>query len=198
MTDEKKIYELLQENSGIITSREVREAEIEYKVIQRMHHDGKLEKLTHGLYGEPALLEDPYYITQYRCPSCIFSHETALFFHALSDRTPEQLMITIPSGHNTRLLHDRERYKFFYVASCLHEIGVMTMSTVYGRDVRVYDLERTICDSLKRRDQLDRDIVNEAVKRYVRSSQADFTKLLHTAELFNIRDTVRTYLEILI
>lgn len=197
MTDEKTVLELLQDNQGILTCEEAREAEVDYKVVQRMYHSGKIDKLAHGLYGDPSLLEDPFFIAQYRCPSCIFSHETALYFHGLCDRIPTLLMMTIPSGYNTRLLHDREHYKFFYVASHLHEIGVVEMSTMYGRQVRVYDRERTICDSVKKRNQLDRGLVNEAIRRYVRTPEADFAKLLHVAELFKVRDTVKTYLEIL-
>jgi len=106
-------------------------------------------------------------------------------------------MMTIPSGHSTRLLQEQERCRFFYVAKHVHEFGVMKMSTVYGRQVRVYDTERTICDSIKKRHQLDRDLVNEAIQRYVRTPEADFTKLLHVAELLKVRETVRTYLEIL-
>ena len=35
-----------------------------------------------------------------RCPQAIFSHETALFFHDLTDREPLAYSITVKTGYN--------------------------------------------------------------------------------------------------
>ena len=106
-------------------------------------------------------------------------------------------MITIPSGYNTRLLKEKNKYKFFYVAKNLHTIGKITMKTPYGNEVYVYDKERTICDCLKKKEQLDGDLVTEAVKRYLKTPGTDYAKLIKYAEVFNIKDLVRKYLEVL-
>ena len=157
----------------------------------------KIEKLEKGLYMDPDQMEDEYFLTQYRCKKGIFSHETALYFHDLTDRTPFLLMLTIPSGYNTRLLKEKEKYKFFYIAERLHTIGRISMETPFGHQVYVYDKERTICDCLKKKNQLDADLVNEAVKRYMKTPGADYSKLLKYAEVFNIKDLVQKYMEML-
>ena len=159
---------------------------------------GQLERVEHGLYMDSNQMEDEYYLSQYRCKKGIFSHETALYFHELADRTPFQIMITIPSGYNTRLLKEKNKYKFFYVAKNLHTIGKITMKTPYGNEVYVYDKERTICDCLKKKEQLDSDLVNEAVRRYLKTPGSDYAKLIKYAELFNIKELVRKYMEVLI
>ena len=71
------------------------------------------------------------------------------------------------------------------------------MDTPFGHQVYVYDKERTRCDCLKKKDQLDRDLVNEAVKRYMKTSGANFSKLLKYAEVLNIKEMVRKYMEVL-
>ena len=81
--------------------------------MQRMYQAGEIEKLEQGLYMDPNQMQDEYLLTQYRCKKGIFSYETALYFHDLADRTPIQLMLTIPSGYNTRLLKDQDKYQFF-------------------------------------------------------------------------------------
>jgi len=198
MTQKDIVIELLKENNGILTSGEAKEAGVAYKTLQRMYQSGEIEKLEQGLYMDPDQMEDEYFLAQYRCKKGIFSHETALYFHDLTDRTPFQMMLTIPSGYNTRLLKEKEKYKFFYSSKKLHSIGEITMETPFGHQVHVYDKERTICDCLKRKDQLDVDIVTEAVKRYMKTTGADYTKLLKYAEIFNIKDMVRKYMEVLI
>jgi len=197
MAQRNIVYQLMKENKGILTSGEVKEAGVDYKTLQRMFQASEIEKLEQGLYMDPNQMEDEYFLTQYRCKKGIFSHETALYFHDLADRTPIQLMLTIPSGYNTRLLKDKEKYKFFYVNEDLHKIGKTTMNTPYGHEIFVYDKERTICDCLKKKEKLDLDIVTEAVKRYMKTPGADFAKLLNYAEIFKIKDMVRKYMEVL-
>ena len=189
---------LLKNNNGLITSLEAKSKGIDNKILQRMEKLGQLERVEHGLYMDSNQMEDEYYLSQYRCKKGIFSHETALYFHELADRTPFQIMITIPSGYNTRLLKEKNKYKFFYVAKNLHTIGKITMKTPYGNEVYVYDKERTICDCLKKKEQLDSDLVNDAVRRYLKTPGSDYAKLIKYAELFNIKELVRKYMEVLI
>ncbi|HKK95148.1 MAG TPA: type IV toxin-antitoxin system AbiEi family antitoxin domain-containing protein [Anaerovoracaceae bacterium] len=197
MTQKDLVTELLKYNKGILTSGEAKEAGVAYKTLQRMYKAGEIEKLEQGLYMDHDQMEDEYFLTQYRCKKGIFSHETALFFHDLTDRTPLQLMLTIPSGYNTRLLKEKTKFKFFYITEKLHLLGRITMETSFGHRIYVYDKERTICDCLKKKDQLDIDLVNEAVKRYMKTPGADYAKLLKYADLFNVKDLVRKYMEVL-
>lgn len=197
MSKNDLVMELIEKNNGVITSFEAKAKGINNKTLQRMEKLGQIERVEHGLYMDPNQMEDEYFLTLYRCKKGIFSHETALYFHELTDRTPFQIMMTIPSGYNTRLLKDKEKYKFFYVAEELHSIGKIIMETPYGHQVYVYDKERTICDCLKKKEQLDGDLVTEAVKRYLKTPGTDYAKLIKYAEVFNIKDLVRKYLEVL-
>ena len=198
MSKNDLVLKLLKNNNGLITSLEAKSKGIDNKILQRMEKLGQLERVEHGLYMDSNQMEDEYYLSQYRCKKGIFSHETALYFHELADRTPFQIMITIPSGYNTRLLKEKNKYKYFYVAKNLHTIGKITMKTPYGNEVYVYDKERTICDCLKKKEQLDSDLVNDAVRRYLKTPGSDYAKLIKYAELFNIKELVRKYMEVLI
>ena len=198
MSKNDLVLKLLKNNNGLITSLEAKSKGIDNKILQRMEKLGQLERVEHGLYMDSNQMEDEYYLSQYRCKKGIFSHETALYFHELTDRTPFQIMITISSGYNTRLLKEKNKYKFFYVAKNLHTIGKITMKTPYGNEVYVYDKERTICDCLKKKEQLDSDLVNDAVRRYLKTPGSDYAKLIKYAELFNIKELVRKYMEVLI
>jgi len=191
------IEKLLKENNGIIKSEDIATLGVDNKVLQRMALKGELERISHGLYLTANYMKDEYMLVQYRCSKCVFSHETALYFHDLSDRTPFQLMMTIPSGFNSRLLKDIEKYKFFYSNKNLHNIGVTSSVTSYGNQIKLYDKERTICDCIKKIDKLDSNIVLTAVKRYMSEPGADYTKLLRYAEIFKVRDTVKQYMDVL-
>jgi predicted transcriptional regulator of viral defense system len=192
----EKVYSLLKEHDGYLSAKDARENGIGNKALQRMSERGLIERVAHGLYVGADVLPDPFFVAQYRCPKGIFSNETALFLHDLSDRDPLRLTMTIPSGWNTKLLTD-ENLIFFYNSPKKMELGVCGLETSYGMKVKAYDVERTLCDCLKNIDKLDRDLVLTALKRYAKSKGRDSAKLLEYADALKIRQMVYRYLEVL-
>jgi predicted transcriptional regulator of viral defense system len=192
----EKVHALIKERSGYLSAKDARENGIENKALQRMAERGLIERVAHGLYVGTDVLPDPFFVAQYRCPKGVFSNETALFLHDLSDRDPLRLTMTIPSGWNTKLLTD-ENLIFFYNSQKKMMLGVCDIETSYGMKVKVYDVERTLCDCLRNIDKLDRDLVLTALKRYAKSKDRDSAKLLEYANALKIRQMVYRYLEVL-
>ena len=196
MNSTNKVFSLMQE-TGYLTSKVAKENSIDNKILQRMTAKGLIERAAYGLYIRTDILPDPFFIAQYRCPKGIFSHETALFLHGLSDRDPLRLMMTIPSGWNSKML-PKDNIVFFYGNPEKMELGVCETETPYGLKVRSFDAERTLCDCLKNTDKLDRDLVITALKRYVKEINNDRAKLLEYASALKIREVVFRYLEVLL
>lgn len=191
------IEDLLRKNNGLLKASDARLMGIDNKILQRLTKVGELERVAHGLYLGANYIEDEYLIAQYRCTRGIFSHETALFFHNLSDRTPFRLTMTVPSGYYSRIITDKDSYQFFYCKPELHELGITTVQSPFGNSVRVYNKERTICDCIKKKDKLDADLVLSAVKQYMGELGNDYALLLKYADMFKIRESVKQYLEVL-
>ena len=197
MNSTEKVYALLEKHGGYLTTNEARKNEITNKTLQRMADRGLVERVAHGLYVGADIFPDPFFVTQYRCPKGVFSHETALFLQDLSDRDPIKMTMTIPSGWNTKLLTDNGII-FFYSSPKKMGFGVCEVETASGMKVKVYDSERTLCDCLKHIDKLDRDLVLTALKRYIKGGERDNAKLLEYASSLKIRDMVYRYLEVLV
>ena len=47
----------------------------------------------------------------------------------------------------------------------------MEKETIYGRKIKVYNKERTICDILKDRNNMAISMVNDAIKKYLRAKE---------------------------
>jgi len=169
---------------------------VENKTLQRMAERGLIDRAVHGLYVSADIFPDPFYVLQHRCPKGVFSNETALFLHDISDRDPLRMTMTIPAGWNTPLLTD-ENLLFFYNSPNKMKLGVCEAETPSGMKVRAFDAERTLCDCLRNIDKLDRDLVLTALKRYVKGKDRDSAKLLEYATTLKIRDMVYRYLEVL-
>ncbi|MCL2427015.1 MAG: type IV toxin-antitoxin system AbiEi family antitoxin domain-containing protein [Oscillospiraceae bacterium] len=196
MSSTEKVLELLGQQGGYLTSTRARESKIDNKTLQRMTNRNQIERVAHGLYVDVNIMPDRFYIAQYRCPKGVFSHDTALFLHDLSDRDPLRLTMTIPSGWNSQLLTDANMI-FFYCEPKRILLGAREIETTSGVRVNVYDVERTLCDCLKNIDKLDRDLVLTALKRYASGNNRDNAKLLEYANSMKIRDIVYRYLEVL-
>ena len=191
-----KVFRLMEQHSGYLTAKDARASGVDNKVLQRMVEYGLIERASHGLYIGADVFPDQLFIAQYRCPKGIFSHETALFLHDLSDRDPLRIMMTIPAGWNSKLLSDASMV-FFYSTPKYMGFGVCDVQTPSGIYVRAYNFERTLCDCLRYIDKLDRDLVLTALKRYAKHKDRDSSMLLEYASVLKIRDVVYRYLEVL-
>ena len=196
MNDEEKILKLMKNNNGLIKTSEIVSNKINKMALIRLVQKGVIERIERGLYIDSNKMEDLYFIFQYKCPKAIFSHETALYFHDLSDRTPIEIMITVPSGYNSRLLKDNN-YKFSYIKDELYELGKIMIKTPYGNDVYCYDIERTICDIIRDKNKIEKYQFIDALKRYSDLKIKDILKLYNYAEKFNIKNEVKNYMEVL-
>ena len=96
-----------------------------------------------------------------------------------------------------KLLKDKS-YDFFYLKDELYEIGIIEMKTPYGNKIKVYDLERTICDIIRNKKRIEIALFTDAMKRYVERKDRNSIRLHKYAKLFNIEDEIRKYLEVLL
>ena len=127
----------------------------------------------------------------------VFSHETALFFHDLTDREPMEYTVTVKTGYNPTKLK-AEGVQVFTIKAELHEVGLITAQTPFGHTVPVYDMERTICDLLRSRNNMETQIFQGALKMYARRKDKDLRNLMRYAGMFRVEKILRQYLEVLL
>ena len=63
--------------------------------------------------------------------------------------------------------------------------------------IKVYDLERTLCDCLKGQGT-DVQIINPAMRKYVFSSDINILKLIKYSEQLHVKGKISKYLEVLL
>ncbi|HKK83097.1 MAG TPA: type IV toxin-antitoxin system AbiEi family antitoxin domain-containing protein [Atribacterota bacterium] len=193
----EKIEELIKHQNGTILSADLDKYGIPRKYLQILIAEGRLEKYDRGIYVAVDAIEDEMFARQKKYSKLIYSHETALFMHDLSDRTPFEYSATVPSGYKV-VSNVADRFKIYYVKKELHELGVISLNSSFGNQIRVYNIERTICDIIKSRSRVDVQILNEALKRYVRIKSSDYSLLMDYAKKLNIETVLKNYLEVIL
>ena len=197
MSFRKQLKKLFQSSSGILTTNEVEKAGIPRHYLWILKNEDEIQMISRGVYISNEVFEDEMYLIQLRTTKAIFSHETALYVHNLTDRDPLFYTVTLPSGYNPSRLK-KSNIEVHTVKKELFELGKTTAKTVYGRDIIVYDQERTICDILSNRNNMDKYVLKDALKRYVSSKEKNIFKLTKFAELFRIQKILDSYLEVLL
>lgn len=192
-----KLKSLLKKNDGILTTSEANAVGIHNERLRLLVKNGTLERVSHGVYASPDILPDKMYIFQKRRPKLIYSHETALFLHNLTDRDPINYSVTVPRGYNNKSLI-KDGITVFSVKPDLYKRDVITMETAFGHKVSVYGLERTICDCIRSRNQMDIAVVTQALKEYSKRKDKNLNLLMKIAQDFGITKVIRSYLEVLL
>ena len=193
----KLLETLLRENEGMLLTKDIIEAGISKQLLSKYVKKGYIERVAQGVYLSKDAFEDEMYVLQARSKKAIFSHETALYLHDLTDRDPLQYTVTLPSGYNASNFKNDGIYVYF-IKNDLLNLGVEYGKTPFGRNIRVYNKERTICDIVRNRNVIDSAIINEGIRRYLSEKEKDIPKLLQYAEKFRVEKIIRQYVEVLI
>ncbi len=193
----EKLEELVQKHHGTILSADLDKNQIPRVYLQMMVAEGNLERVGRGVYVSVDSIEDEMYAMQTRYSNLIYSHETALFIHGLSDRTPFEYSASVPSGYKV-VMNIAERFKIYYIKKEFHELGVVIESSSFGNPIKVYSIERTLCDIIRSRNRMDIQILNQALHRFVKLKSADYSMLMDFAKKFRIEAVVKQYLEVLL
>ena len=189
----KKIETILERQNGIVLSSDLKKDKIPRTYLSMMVDQDKLERIDRGIYALPDVIEDEIYIMQKKYPTLIYSHETALFLHGLSDRTPFEYAATVPSGYKV-VENISESFKLYYIKNDLYLMGTTKIKNNFGNRITVYSIERTICDVLRSRHRIDSQIVSDALKRVVKIKSLDYMLLSDYAKAFNVEKKLNTYM----
>ena len=181
-------------NNGYITTKDLAHFNIHRMYLKIMKEKGLIEKVGTGIYIECTKIEDPYYVFSLNIPNIVFSHMTALYFHGLSIKAPnDKYNITIKhSYHNAHL----KGHEIFYVQNDLYDLGLIEVKTPMGNRVKAYDIERCICDIIRSKKRMDLEHVKYSIREYLKRKDKDLVKLSSYAEKMGIRDKVMNYIEV--
>jgi hypothetical protein len=195
MDDMLRTY--LEENNGFYRIADARALGVSKGTVSGFVKEAGLSKVAHGVYCSEEAWPDRLFLIQIRNRRIIFSHETALYLHGLSDREAAQPVVTVKRGYNASHLKANS-IKVYTVIPEWFEIGLQEIQTSSGNTVRVYDRERCICDILREKRRMDIQVFQMALNTYFKDQNKDIHKLMNYASEFGIEKKMRQYTEVLL
>lgn len=196
MLDIEKIIQIAKENNGIVTSRDVTKLGISRMVLKYLVEQNKLIKLDRGVYGLPQTRKDIYFDEQNRYKKGIYFSLSALYLLGYVDEFVDKLYLAFPQTYNTTKAKNRGIICMNQAPSN-YEVGAIEIKTPQNNIVRVYCIERTLCE-LIRDNEIPKSIIKQSFIKYFRNSDANIDKLKAFAKMFNCENKINTIIDLLI
>jgi len=197
MNNYDKILNYAKENNGYITTKETETLKINSTFLSNLVNNKKLERVGPGIYKLPEYPIDNFYILSKSSKNMCYSHATALYLHDMSDRIPLVYEATVPYNYSGNLLNN-ENVSLRYVKEDIFDLGMVNIKTINDLTVKCYDLERTLCDIIKDKNRMDKEIYSKALKEYAKNKDKNILKLIKYARKLDIEDEVVELMEVLL
>ena len=182
MHDVQYYKSIFDKYGGMMRTTQLAEEKIFYPQREKLIADGHVEKIRRGYYQwiNPDDFSEVGTVIRL-FPDAILCMDTALRYYGYSDRTPGDwhLAVSKDSG-KSRFRIDYPFVKPYYVEPAVLELG-MTTGTMDGHAIRIYDKDRLICDCLRYRNKMDKEIFNKAIQKYIADPEKSIPKLMEYA-----------------
>ena len=182
MHDVQYYKSIFDKYGGMMRTTQLAEEKIFYPQREKLIADGYVEKIRRGYYQwiNPDDFSEVGTVIRL-FPDAILCMDTALRYYGYSDRTPGDwhLAVSKDSG-KSRFKIDYPFVKPYYVEPAVLELG-LTTGTMDGHAIRIYDKERLICDCLRYRNKMDKEIFNKASQKYIADPEKSIPKLMEYA-----------------
>lgn len=182
MHDVQYYKSIFDKYGGMMRTTQLAEEKIFYPQREKLIADGYVEKIRRGYYQwiNPDDFSEVGTVIRL-FPDAILCMDTALRYYGYSDRTPGDwhLAVSKDSG-KSRFKIDYPFVKPYYVEPAVLELG-LTTGTMDGHAIRIYDKNRLICDCLRYRNKMDKEIFNKAIQKYIADPEKSIPKLMEYA-----------------
>ena len=182
MHDVQYYKSIFDKYGGMMRTTQLAEEKIFYPQREKLIADGYVEKIRRGYYQwiNPDDFSEVGTVIRL-FPDAILCMDTALRYYGYSDRTPGDWHLAVSKDYGkTRFKIDYPFVKPYYVEPAVLELG-LTTGTMDGHAIRIYDKDRLICDCLRYRNKMDKEIFNKSIQKYIADPEKSIPKLMEYA-----------------
>lgn len=184
-----------ENKNQFITTAEVKEQGrgAYYKMLENAR-EGNLICIRRGIYARAEQLADAMIDLNLVIPGGVLCYFSAWNVHKLSTSLPQAYHVAVKRGRKI-VLPEYPPIELHHITDNLFEIGLEEM-VVCDYKIRIYNLERCVCDAVKYRNKIGQDVCAEILKNYLARPERDLSRLMDYADKLRVTSIIRKYLEI--
>lgn len=190
-----KVVESIQDNGGFIRTDEVA-GRAEYEHIRKAIEEGTLVRVRQGVYAEQLALANTMIDVEKIVPGGVVCLYSAWSHYQLSTQIPSGHCIAIDAKRKVTIPEFPPINLYYWKKEYL-AIGVTEMD-ICGYQVKITDVERSVCDAVKYRNKIGLDVCSEIINEYLKRKDRNISRLCEYAKQLRVYNTLSKYLEVVL
>lgn len=191
-----RIKEIFEKNEDVVSMGTLLKSGINHYQINKLLDNGTIFKLKHGVYKWKNDDENEWLDITRIVPYGVLCLFTACFHYELTTFVSSEYHIAIPKKSKI-VLPNYPPIKLYYWDRMGFNLGIIE-TTIEQTKVKIYDLEKTVCDMMRFRNKVGIDIAKEVLKNYLKRPDRNIAKLNEYARKINISSILTQFLTALL
>jgi len=190
----QSIQSLFKSHNGYLTKKQLPDRSMYYQLLQLVE-EGIVERVKAGVYYLEDAANNPGMIDVSRIvPGGVLCMYTAWAYYELTVQIPQSFHVAIEKSRKLKL-PAFPPITLYYWKKEYHELGVIERK-VDGYKLKIYDLEKSVCDAVKFRMKIGMDVMSEVLKNYLKRKDRNLTRLMGYAKKMRLEKVLKTYFEV--
>ena len=172
------ITDYIARNGGFISSADAKKASL-YNELLEGTRSGEIIRVRQGIYALYEGLSKQMIDVDTVVPGGVLCLYSAWSHHELTTQIPQAYYIAVERSRKI-ILPDFPPIELSFMSRNAYELGVEE-TEIDGFKVKVYNLEKSVCDAIKYRNKIGLDVSSEILKNYLARKNRDITQLYEYA-----------------
>lgn len=193
MNVKEELLEIFKQNKGFISSDSIFNTSQRY-CLSKMLKTGEISRIKKGLYvlnnhedfDEKVLVSKMY-------PQAIFCLFSAWEHYHLTTSIPSYYYLAL--SRKTKV--SKSNYppvQIHYWSDASFNLGIVNIE-IDKQQIKIYDIEKSVCDAIKNRAKIGEDITIEILKNYLKAEFKNIDKLTKYADKLRIKKVLEQYIK---
>lgn len=188
-------YNMVREQNSYLTSASVKQqGRTAYYKMLASARQGELIQVRRGVYANIDQLSGNMIDINTIVPDGILCLWSAWNIHQLTTSMPQAFHVAVKRDRKVTL-PSFPKMEIHHYTEAILEIGLMNMK-IDGINIRVYDIERCVCDAVKFRNKVGMDVCSEILNNYLNRPNRNLSKLMKYARKLRVGTTLEQYLQV--
>lgn len=196
MTKQEEIIKIFRQKSSIVKLEEITNQGINKYHLQKLVENGEVEKVQHGIYKLVDYQTNEFVELKKIIPKGVICLYSSWNYFDLTTYIPNEYHIAIEKKSKVKL-PEYPPIKLYYWKNSILQIGIK-QKMIDNVKIEIYDMEKSVCDAIKFRNKIGKDILNEVLTNYLKRSDKNIDKLIKYAKELRVETILKNYLDVLI
>ena len=187
---------IFDKNNGVAQMGTLLKNGINHYQVNHLLEQGLVIKLKHGVYKWKTDSENEWTDLIHLVPNGVLCLLTAALHYELTTFVSSEYHITIAKKAKI-VLPNYPPIKLYYWDANALSLGIIE-TVIQETPVKMYDIEKTVCDIIRLRNKIGIDIAKEVLKNYLKRPNRNIAKLNEYARQLRISTILSNFLTILL